>query len=220
MDPPQLACILRQDLDLSILERIADFGFSQGPAVGFLANWRRAPKPLAASDRPGIRWGAAEKKNPVWFDEEDCDPIEGVFFFGGEVADDPTRLRGGCGAKSRSMSRKSHLHLTCGIALARCGCAIASARAPRNFRSNCFGSYGSHYLPSCRGFLPKASLHPNFCTCYVTSATICEGLWPESDLCCPSKLPPGTGTASQCPGAKLGSFWFLRFWVGDSGKST
>jgi len=32
---------------------------------------------------------------------------------------------------------------------------------------------------------------------------MCQGLWPESDLCCPSKSPPGTGTASQCPGAKF-----------------
>lgn len=58
----QSSCL--KDLDLSILERIADFGFSQGPAVGFLANWRRAPKPVAAaSDRPGIRFMA--RKRPL-----------------------------------------------------------------------------------------------------------------------------------------------------------
>eukprot|EP00435_Cladocopium_sp_Y103_P039837 s2497_g10.t1 len=58
----QSSCL--KDLDLSILERIADFGFSQGPAVGFLANWRRAPKPAAAaSDRAGIRFMA--RKRPL-----------------------------------------------------------------------------------------------------------------------------------------------------------
>ena len=34
-----------QELDLSILERVADYGFAQGPAVGFLANWRKQPSP-------------------------------------------------------------------------------------------------------------------------------------------------------------------------------
>ena len=42
-----------QELDLSILERVADYGFAQGPAVGFLANWRKQPSP--GPSNTGIR---------------------------------------------------------------------------------------------------------------------------------------------------------------------
>lgn len=44
---------MAQELDLSILERVADYGFAQGPAVGFLANWRKQPNP--GPSNTGIR---------------------------------------------------------------------------------------------------------------------------------------------------------------------
>ncbi|CAK9009705.1 unnamed protein product [Durusdinium trenchii] len=53
----QSSCL--KDLDLSILERVADFGFAQGPAVGFLAGWRK-PKPTS---NPHIRFMA--RKRPL-----------------------------------------------------------------------------------------------------------------------------------------------------------
>lgn len=60
-----------QELDLSILERVADYGFAQGPAVGFLANWRKQPNP--GPSNTGIRptgwwvWAGLGRAGPMGY---------------------------------------------------------------------------------------------------------------------------------------------------------